>query len=64
MPQEYHQLDGERLLVFGRVRASRDDASIDTPNAWLWQLRGEKVVAVRVYAEPGPELSWLLRRGR
>lgn len=62
VPQEFHEMDeGERVLVFGRVRARRGKSRIDTPNAWLWELRGPKVVGVRVYAEPARDASWLFK---
>jgi ketosteroid isomerase-like protein len=61
LPQELVELDGERVLVFGRVRARRRNSRIDTPNAWMWKLRGEKVIFVRVYAEPTADARWLFK---
>ena len=61
LPQELVELDEERVLVFGRVRARRRNSRIDTPNAWMWELRGGKVVLVRVYAEPTADASWLFK---
>jgi ketosteroid isomerase-like protein len=60
-PEEYRDLGEDRVVVFGRVRASRPGGRIDTPNAWLWQLRDGKVVSVKVYAEPTPDASWLFK---
>jgi ketosteroid isomerase-like protein len=64
LPQEYHELDEERLVVFGRVRARRGKARLDVPNAWIWELRGERVIAVHVYAEPASDARWLFERSR
>jgi ketosteroid isomerase-like protein len=61
LPQEMVELEDERVLVFGRVRARRKNARVDTPNAWLWQLREGRVRLVRVYAEPTTDASWLFR---
>jgi ketosteroid isomerase-like protein len=52
LPAEFHDLDEERTLVFGRVRARRGSTLIDTPNAWLWQLREGKVLSAEVYGDP------------
>ena len=41
------------MLVFGRVRAWHQRGFLDSENAWLWELRGNRVLAVRVYADPG-----------
>jgi ketosteroid isomerase-like protein len=60
-PEEYRDLGGDRVIVFGRVRATRPGGRIDTPNAWLWQLREGKVLSVKVYAEPTPDASWLFK---
>jgi ketosteroid isomerase-like protein len=51
-PQSFHQLDDERWLVLGRVRAWRTGASADSPNAWLWTLRDGLVVRAEVFADP------------
>ena len=59
VPQEFIDLDPERVLVFGRVRARRQNSRVDTPNAWLWELQGERVLSVKVYAEPTADASWL-----
>lgn len=61
VPEEFHELEGDRVLVFGRVRASRRHAEIDTPNAWLWTLRDGRVVSVQVYAEPTTDARWLFK---
>jgi ketosteroid isomerase-like protein len=52
-PQTFHPMGEGRVLVFGRVRAWHERGFLDSQNAWLWTLRGEKVVSVRVYADPG-----------
>ncbi len=61
VPEEFHELDDDRVLVFGRVRASRRHSKIDTPNAWLWTLRAGLVVSVQVYAEPTTDARWLFK---
>jgi ketosteroid isomerase-like protein len=61
LPQEVLELDAERVLVFGRVRARRQNSRIDTPNAWLWRLRGGRVRSVHVYAEPTSDARWLFK---
>ena len=61
LPQEVLELDAERVLVFGRVRARRQNSRVDTPNAWLWKLRGGRVLSVHVYAEPTSDASWLFK---
>jgi ketosteroid isomerase-like protein len=62
LPQEFTETADGNVLVFGRVRARRGTARIDTPNAWLWELRDDKVVRVRVYAEPTGDARWLFER--
>jgi ketosteroid isomerase-like protein len=64
LPQEYHELDPSRVLVFGRVRARRGKSRLDVPNAWIWELKGEHVVAVHVYAEPAADARWLFERAK
>lgn len=61
VPQEFIDLEDGRVLVFGRVRARRQSSRVDTPNAWLWEVRGDKVLSVRVYAEPTTDARWLFR---
>jgi ketosteroid isomerase-like protein len=51
-PQHFHPVDEESVLVFGRVRAWHERGFLDSQNAWLWTLQGNRVVAVRVYADP------------
>jgi len=62
LPQEYHELGPDRVLVFGRVRARRGKSRLDVPNAWIWELRDDLVVSVHVYAEPAADARWLFRR--
>lgn len=52
LPAEFHDLDEERTLVFGRVRARRGSTLIDSANAWLWRLRDGKVLSAEVYGDP------------
>jgi ketosteroid isomerase-like protein len=51
-PQQFHPLDEERVLVFGRVRAWHQRGFLDTSNAWLWTVREDKVASVQVFADP------------
>jgi ketosteroid isomerase-like protein len=51
-PQHFMPLSEGRFLVFGRVRAWHTRGFLDSENAWLWTLRGERVLSVRVYADP------------
>jgi ketosteroid isomerase-like protein len=62
LPQEFHDLDPDRVLVFGRVRARRGKSRLDVPNAWIWELRDGLVVSVNVYADPAADARWLFRR--
>jgi ketosteroid isomerase-like protein len=52
-PQTFHPLGPGRVLVFGRVRAWHERGFLDSQNAWLWTLADDRVLAVRVYADPG-----------
>jgi ketosteroid isomerase-like protein len=52
VPQQFNAVDDGRTLVFGRVRAWRESGFIDTPNAWLWTIRDDRVIAVEVLASP------------
>jgi ketosteroid isomerase-like protein len=52
-PQQFHAIEEDRILVFGRVRAWHERGFLDSSNAWLWTLRENKVLAVRVFADPG-----------
>jgi ketosteroid isomerase-like protein len=52
-PQHFLPVGDHRVLVFGRVRAWHQRGFLDSENAWLWELRGDRVAAVRVYADPG-----------
>jgi ketosteroid isomerase-like protein len=52
-PQTFHPLGQGRVLVFGRVRAWHERGFLDSQNAWLWTVRGDRVISVRVYADPG-----------
>ena len=51
-PQQFNELDQERVLVFGRVRAWHERGFLDSSNAWLWTLREDKVISVQVFADP------------
>jgi ketosteroid isomerase-like protein len=52
-PQHFLPLSAGRMLVFGRVRAWHSRGFLDSENAWLWTVRDDRVISVRVYADPG-----------
>jgi ketosteroid isomerase-like protein len=52
-PQQFNEIDAESILVFGRVRAWHDKGFLDSANAWLWTVRDDRVIAVKVFADPG-----------
>ena len=52
-PQQFHEVDGEQVLVFGRARVWHEKGFLDAANAWLWTVRGGKVIRVQVLADPG-----------
>ena len=52
-PQQFHPIDDESVLVFGRVRAWHEKGFLDSANAWLWTVRDDRVIAVKVFADPG-----------
>lgn len=49
---DFHPLSDSRILVFGRVRARRDLAVIDAPNAWLWEVGEGRIRSARVFGDP------------
>ena len=49
---DFHPLSETRLIVFGRVRARRELAVIDAPNAWLWEVAEGRIRAARVFGDP------------
>jgi ketosteroid isomerase-like protein len=49
---EFHELSDTRLVVFGRVRARRELAVIDAPNAWLWEVGEGRIRSARVFGDP------------
>lgn len=51
-PQSFQAIDAERTLVFGRVRAWHEAGLLDASNAWLWTVRGGRIAAVQVFADP------------
>jgi ketosteroid isomerase-like protein len=52
MPSDFHELSDSRLVVFGRVRARRELAVIDAPNAWLWEVGEGRIRSARVFGDP------------
>jgi ketosteroid isomerase-like protein len=59
-PAEFHDLDSERVLVLGRVLARRGTTLVDSPNAWLWTIRDERIARAEVFSDP-ESASALLR---
>jgi ketosteroid isomerase-like protein len=51
-PVDFHELSDSRLVVFGRVRARRELAVIDAPNAWLWEVGEGRIRSARVFGDP------------
>ncbi len=49
---QFHMLSDSRLVVFGRVRARRELAVIDAPNAWLWEVGEGRIRSARVFGDP------------
>ena len=49
---DFHTLSAGRILVFGRVRARRELAVIDAPNAWLWEVGEGRIRSARVFGDP------------
>jgi ketosteroid isomerase-like protein len=49
---EFKPLSENRLIVFGRVRARRELAIIDAPNAWLWEVGEDRIRSARVFGDP------------
>ena len=49
---DFHSLSENRLVVFGRIRARRDLAVIDAPNAWLWEVGEGRIRSARVFGDP------------
>lgn len=49
---DFHELSDSRLIVFGRVRARRELAVIDAPNAWLWEVGEGRIRSARVFGDP------------
>lgn len=52
LPGNFHPLSDSRLVVFGRVRARRELAVIDAPNAWLWEIGEGRIRSARVFGDP------------
>ena len=49
---DFRPLSDTRILVFGRVRARRELAIIDAPNAWLWEVGEGRIRSARVFGDP------------
>jgi ketosteroid isomerase-like protein len=62
-PVEFHELESGGTLVYGRVRARRGSMRMDSANAWLWRLSGDKVTSVEVFGELGDAAALLRGEG-
>jgi ketosteroid isomerase-like protein len=53
IPEKFRDV-GNHVVCLGHVRAeARDGLEVDSPTAWVWELRGRKLRWGCVYAEPG-----------
>ena len=50
-PVDFHELKSGEVLVYGRVRARRGSMRVDSANAWLWRLEGERIARVEVFGD-------------
>jgi ketosteroid isomerase-like protein len=50
-PVDFHPLQSGEVLVYGRVRARRGSMRLDSANAWLWRLDGERIASVEVFGD-------------
>lgn len=61
---EFHDLGTGEVLVFGRVRARRGSTLVDSPSAWLWELRDGRVASARVFGDADAALALLNAKER
>jgi ketosteroid isomerase-like protein len=53
LPEKFREV-GNHVVCLGRTRAlGRDGIEVDSPTAWVWELRGSKLTWGCVYADPG-----------
>jgi ketosteroid isomerase-like protein len=53
MPEKFREV-GNHVVCLGRTRAqARDGLEVDGPTAWVWELRGRRLLWGCVYANPG-----------
>jgi ketosteroid isomerase-like protein len=50
-PVDFNPLQSGEVLVYGRVRARRGSMRLDSANAWLWRLDGERIASVEVFGD-------------
>jgi ketosteroid isomerase-like protein len=52
-PEEFREV-GDLILVLGRVHAvpAEGDREIDSPTAWIWEMRNGKALLLQAYADP------------
>jgi ketosteroid isomerase-like protein len=62
-PEKFRDV-GNHVVCLGRVRAeARDGLEVDSPTAWVWELRARKLRWGCVYADPGRTFMGLSRDG-
>jgi ketosteroid isomerase-like protein len=53
IPERFREV-GNHVVCLGRARAqARDGLEVDSPTAWVWELRAGKLLWGCVYADPG-----------
>jgi ketosteroid isomerase-like protein len=53
IPQKFREV-GNHVVCLGRARAqARDGLEVDSPTAWVWEVRADKLLWGCVYADPG-----------
>ncbi len=53
LPEKFREV-GNHVVCLGRTRAhGRDGIEVDSPTAWVWELRARKLRWGCVYADPG-----------
>jgi ketosteroid isomerase-like protein len=53
IPERFREV-GNHIVCLGRARAqARDGLEVDSPTAWVWELRAGKLLWGCVYADPG-----------
>jgi ketosteroid isomerase-like protein len=58
-PDEFRELDGERVLTLGRIhaRGRGSGVEVDYPAAWISEIRAGKVVRLQFYSDEAHALA-------